>query len=144
MFRVQGDLIVNEHGNCIDVAGGLDKESQNIVVHKQNGQINQKWRIIYVDEDEEEPTKGQLNKDFGLIVERPFYIVSAMSSGRYLDILGNNVVIKTANGYNTQRWIFDQKTKTIKSVGMSNRSLDIQSAGKSANLQVWSTNSGWW
>jgi hypothetical protein len=31
-----------------------------------------------------EPKKGELNKDYGLIVERPFYIVTQMESGRFL------------------------------------------------------------
>jgi hypothetical protein len=45
---------------------------------------------------------------FGLYVERDFYIVSAMGQHRYLDLINNrNIVIKTSNGRNTQRWYFD-------------------------------------
>ena len=59
------------------------------------------------DEYEAEPTKGQLNKKFGLYVERPFYIISAMSEHRYLDLINNrNMVIKTRNGRSTQTWYF--------------------------------------
>jgi len=144
MFKLRGENIVNEKGKALDVSGALDKENQNIIVWTLHNKMNQKWRILYVDEDQEEPGKGELNTDFNLYVERPFYVETHLSSHRYLDILGNNLVIKTPNGYATQRWYFDQRTKTIKSVAKANTSWDIQSAGRSTNLQVWSTNSGWW
>ena len=80
---------------------------------------------------------------FGLYVERPFYIVSALPSHRYLDLINNrNMVIKTPNGRKTQIWWFDQKSLTIKTK-LNNQSFDIQNSGKTRNMQVWSTNSGW-
>jgi hypothetical protein len=61
-----------------------------------------------VDEWKGEPTKGQLNEDIGLYVERDFYVVSALSSNRYLDLINNrNMVIKTSNTRNTQVWYYD-------------------------------------
>jgi uncharacterized protein (DUF1015 family) len=73
----------------------------------RNGKVQQRWRVVYVDEYEKEPTKGQLNKKFGLYVDRTFYIVSALKSNRYLDLINNrNMVIKTPNGRNTQQWYF--------------------------------------
>jgi len=33
---------------------------------------------VYADEWKGEPTKGQLNTDFGLYVERDFYVVSQL------------------------------------------------------------------
>jgi hypothetical protein len=81
----------------------------------KHGRISQQWDIIYADEYPDEPTKGELNKDFGLYVERPFYITTALNSRRYLDLINNrNMVIKTPNGRNTQIWYFDQRTLTIK------------------------------
>jgi hypothetical protein len=69
--------------------------------------LNQQWDLIYADEFPEEPKKGELNKDFGMYVERDFYISTAMSSHRYLDLINNrNFVIKTPNGRNTQKWYF--------------------------------------
>jgi hypothetical protein len=43
---------------------------------KKTGQISQQWDLIYEDEMPEEPKKGELNKDFGLYVERDFNVVS--------------------------------------------------------------------
>jgi hypothetical protein len=62
----------------MDVDGGIDAENRNIVVHAKHGRVNQRWQIIYADEYPDEPTKGQLNKKFGLYVERDFYIVSQL------------------------------------------------------------------
>jgi membrane carboxypeptidase/penicillin-binding protein PbpC len=99
--------------------------------------------VIYSDEYEEEPTKGELNTRFGLYVERDFYVITKLSSGRYLDLTDNrNMAIKTRNGRKTQTWYFDQKSLTIKT-RLNNQSWDIKSAGKTNNMQVWSTNSGW-
>ena len=62
-----------------------------------------------------QPKKGELNEDYGLYVERPFYIISALPRGRYLDLVENNLVIKTRNSFDSQVFWFDQKSKTIKS-----------------------------
>jgi len=99
----------------MDVAGGQDSESRNVIMYKRHGKINQQWDIVYADEYPEEPKKGEMNEFFGLYVERPFYIVSKLGEHRYLDLLNNrNMVIKTQNGRNTQMWWFDQKSYTIR------------------------------
>ena len=145
MFRYQkGGFIVNDHQKVVNVNGGLDAENRNIEVTNKGSALSQQWDIIYADEYPEEPKKGELNKEYGLYVERPFYVVTAMASHRYLDLINNrNMVIKTPNGRNTQIWWFDQKSLTIKTK-LNNQSWDIQSSGKTNNMQIWSTNSGWW
>jgi len=80
---------------------------------------------------------------FGFYVERPFYIVSEMPKHRQIDVIGNNMVIKTANGFDSQKWFYDQKTRTVKNLKTPTKSLDIQNAGRSTNLQISNTNSGW-
>lgn len=145
MFRVQGAFIVNEgNGKVFDVSGGVDDENRNVITYNKHGGLNQQWDVIYADEYPDEPTKGELNKDFGLFVERPFYIVSQLQENRYLDIINNkNFVIKTRNGRTSQSWYFDQKSMTIKTK-MGNKSFDIQNSGKTNNMQIYNTNSGWW
>jgi len=144
MFRYQGAFIVNEKGKVLDIHGNVDAENRNIIVWTKHGRINQQWDIIYADEYPKEPVKGELNTEFGLYVERDFYIVSQLSSNRYLDLINNrNMVIKTKNGRNTQTWYFHQKSLTIRT-RLNNQSWDIQNSGKTANMQIWSTNSGWW
>ena len=107
MFRYADNFVTNEKGKVIVVSGGLDNENRNIVMEQKNGKTHQRWRIIYVDEYEEEPTKGQFNKKFGLYVERDFYVVTELKSHRYLDLINNrNMVIKTPNGRKTQVWYF--------------------------------------
>jgi hypothetical protein len=128
----------------MDVQGGQDTENRNILAWKRHGRINQQWDIIYADQWKRDPKKGELNSKFGLYVDRTFYIVSRMKSGRYLDIINNrNIVIKTRNGRKTQKWWFDQKSLTIKT-RLNNQSFDITSSGKGQEFQIWSTNSNWW
>lgn len=50
---------------------------------------------------EKEPGKGELNKEYGLYVERPFYIISMCGEKRYLDVVGRNVVVKTPNEFDS-------------------------------------------
>jgi hypothetical protein len=53
------------------------------------------------------------------------------------------MVIKTSNGNKGQTFYFHQQSKTIRS-RINNQSWDIKSSGRTAELQIWSTNSGWW
>jgi hypothetical protein len=82
------------------------------------------------------PQKGDLAPDWGLYIERPFYVVSELNSHRYLDLVGNNLVIKTPNGFGTQVFYFDWKTKTIMTKSRAGYSWQIENAGKSANMHV--------
>jgi len=143
MFRYKDAHLVNEKGKAMDVQGGSDTENRNILMlNKHNGK-NQQWDIVYVKDMPAEPKKGELSTAFGFYVERPFYIQSKLPSGRYLDLVGRDLVIKTRNGRNTQEWYFDNRSKTIKSKS-NNQSIDIRGAGRQNHLQVWTTNSGWW
>jgi hypothetical protein len=100
------------------------------MIYKEHGKVNQQWDIVYVDEYPEEPKKGELNEDFGIFVERDFYVVSQMSANRYLDLVGTNMVIKTPSlARKSQVWYFDQRSYTIKT-RVNNKSWDIKSAGK--------------
>jgi len=139
LFRWQAPYMVNEKGKVLDVHSGKDEENRNIIVWKKHGGLNQQWDLIYADAYPDEAKKGELNKKFGLYVERTFYVVSQMSSHRYLDIIdGRNIVIKTRNGRNTQEWYFHQTSWTIRSRS-NNQSWDIHNSGKSNHLQIWST-----
>jgi membrane carboxypeptidase/penicillin-binding protein PbpC len=145
MFRFQKGFIVNEKGKAMDVSGGVDAENRNIIMYRKHGKLNQQWDIVYADEYPEEPKKGELNKDFGLYFERPFYIISELASNRYLDwdaLKTRNLYIKTPNGRNTQEWYFDQKSLTIKTKH-NNQSWEIRNKGKTNQMEIMATNSGW-
>jgi hypothetical protein len=144
MWRLEGAFVVNEHGKVFDIEAARDIEGANMLAHNKHGRINQQFDVVYADEWKGEPGKGELNEEYGLYVERPFHIISSLGQNRYLDLINNrNMVIKTQNGRNTQTWWFDQKTLTIKTK-LNNQSFDINSSGKSDNMQIWSTNSQWW
>jgi hypothetical protein len=53
------------------------------------------------------------------------------------------MVIKTQNGFNSQQFYFDYKSKTIRSMRTKSYSWEIQNAGRSTNMRAYTTNSGW-
>jgi membrane carboxypeptidase/penicillin-binding protein PbpC len=134
---------MNERGKVMDVHGARDDENRDIIVWNKHGRVNQQWDLIYVSDWKRDPKKGELNEDFGVYVERDFYIQTQMKSKRYLDLIGRNLVMKTKNGRNTQVWYFHQQTLTIRSKS-NNQSWDIKSAGKTSTMQVWSSSGKWW
>jgi len=95
---------------------------------------------MYTDAMEKQPTKGQLNKYFNLYVERPFHIVSQLQSGRYLDLVSNQVKMKTPNGFDSQLWWFDQRTKTIRNGLEKNKCLDK----RHTSVYVYPSNGQWY
>jgi len=116
MWRYDNGFLINDKGKVLEVDGCQDVENRVVSVANKKGDICQQFDLIYADEYPEEPKKGELNKEFGFYVERPFYIISEMSSNRYIQVLdGKKLVIKTANGLNEQVFYFDQTSKTIKS-----------------------------
>jgi hypothetical protein len=117
------------------VDGGVDDENKNILMIAKTGKIEQRWKVVYVDQYVGEPTKGQMNSKFGLYVDRDFHIVSEMSTHKYLDLdVGNRyLALKTSNGRKQQVWYFHQPSLTIRN-RVNNRSIDIVSSGQRNTL----------
>jgi len=144
MFKMKGAYLTCErNGKVMHVQGDIDAESRYIYSGKKKNHASQQWTIIYADQWKRDPKKGELNKRFGLYVERDFYVVSRLGSGKYLDLISNKHVIKTRNGRKTQTWWFDQKSLSIKSRS-NNYSWNINSSGNSKDIIVTTTNSNWW
>jgi len=112
--------------------------------NKHNG-LNQKWKILYLDEKDDEPTSG-LDEDSGLYRNRPFYLISRLPkhraltvhSGRYLRINDK----KKDNPH--QIFYFDHLTRTVKSKSYTAKSLSIPNRGRNNQLDIESTNARWW
>ena len=146
MFRYRGQNLVNvKNKKVLDVSGNRDVEGQKVHLWRRHNGPNQRWRIVYLDKKGKEPTKG-LWRNFGFYINRPFFIMSRMPMRRVIEVVGGrNLVIKNlVRSRRTQQWTFDWRSKTIKSVQYRGRSFDIQSSGRSANLQIYNTNSRWW
>jgi membrane carboxypeptidase/penicillin-binding protein PbpC len=143
MFRMKGAYLTNEKGKVMWVQGDADVEQRYIYSKTRKNHVSQQWDIIYADQWKRDPRKGELNRRFGIYVDRTFSVVSQLGSRRYLDIIGRGFVIKTSNGRKTQHWYFHQQSLTIRTRS-NNQSWDIKSSGKTSDMQVWSTNSGWW
>jgi hypothetical protein len=89
-----GHFINFRNGKALDVSGGKDEEGRPVIVWNKHNGANQKWRVVYLDEAEKEPTKG-LHEDFGFHINRPFYLKSRMLFGRVAELVGaSNIVLK--------------------------------------------------
>jgi hypothetical protein len=115
-----------QSGKAIEARSGKDAEGNYIQVSSKNGNLSQRWRIIYLDAKKAEPKSG-FDKKFGFHRNRPFFIVSRMASRRVIEATGGRkLVIKTkASKRNAQLWYFDHMTKTIKSQQWKDKSFDI-------------------
>lgn len=90
---------MNEKGKMLHVQGNVDAENRNIEVQNKNNGFNQQWDIVYVDQYKGPAKKGELSKEYGFYVLRPFYIISEMPRHRYIDCSnGKNMVISYPNG----------------------------------------------
>jgi len=105
---------------------------------------NQKWKIVYVDTVTDQ-TKG-LDKDFGLYVNKPFYIRSRLPSRRMVECIGNYVYqTRWKSGNTSQQWFFDPKTKTIRNKRNQNWSLEItENKQNGGPMRCRQTNSRWY
>lgn len=54
-----------------------------------------------------------IEDEFGMELGREFHIVTMQSSGRLMDVIGNQVVIKTENKQDSQTWYFDKVSRSI-------------------------------
>lgn len=128
----------------LDVAGGRDEEGNNVQVWRRNKSKAQQWKLIYVDKAKKPSTKG-FDKDYGMERNRPFYLISKLPMERVVECWGaSNIILSDlVNGKLGQQFFYDGVSKTIKSQQWKDRSLTIQSNGRSANLYMTTTNSRW-
>ena len=79
----------------LDVTDSKDEEGQAVGVAKRNGReggaVNQRWKIVYVDQADKIRTKG-FNKEFGFHINRPFYLRSRLPMKRVAECHGANNV----------------------------------------------------
>ena len=150
MFRLRGHWIQNDHGKVLEVHSGIDTENRMVRMYSKNNGAAQKWWIKYVDALAPEPKKGDLNKQYGLYVDRPFHIVASWGKRRYLDVVSRDMVIKTPNGRKSQVWWFDQRTKTIKNKWgpVRSYSFNVLTSNRNDknslnNINLSGTNSNW-
>jgi len=140
-------MLVNEKGKVMAILGNQRQEYNNaaIGVKPKTGKEEQLFKMIYADEIPGSmfAKKGELNEDFGLLIGIPFTVQTTLPSGRYLDLVGRNMLIKTRNGLKSQEWFFDGRTKTIKSMRTKSYSWNIQSNGNTNNMEVYNTYSRW-
>ena len=146
IFRYQNMQFVNvQNRKVLDVSGGKDLEGQAVIVHNSHNGKNQKWKVLYTDQAKV-ATSGT-SKTSGFRINVPFFIVSRLPMKRVAECVGaNNMVLRRyVKGRKAQKFVFNEKDKTIRSNQWKNYALEIQSNGGSSNLRFTSSiNSRWW
>jgi hypothetical protein len=150
MFKYQGNRIINiQNKKYVTITGtrkNADVENRNVGLStNSNDAWLSQWDIVYVKNMPADLKKGQWNRDFRFKVGVDFYIVSRMGQGRYLSVINNyDVVIKRSYSSNSQKWYFDNNTKTIRNRKHGSYSLEIKNSGSANNARFYTTNSRWW
>lgn len=142
MFKFTGGNFINVlTGKAFDIRGASDTEGNDLTVYNNHGALNQRFKIEYLDKQKAEQTKG-LNEEYGLHINRPFFIVSKSAMNRVITVAGGyNLVITVRESANKrQQWTFDQSSKTIKSVQFRDRSIDV----RGTNAYAYVTDARWY
>jgi hypothetical protein len=87
--------------------------------------------------------KGAWWPQFGFFINKEFSIKTKAGSGRYLDVVGDQILIKTRSTSKTQKWYFDYSSRTIRNAH-TKKSMSISSSGRGNRFMVWKTTSEWW
>jgi hypothetical protein len=109
---------LNSHNDkALDIYQNIEFEGQNLIFSDKHDGINQKWRVIYTDKAPTLPPKtGEFVPEWGFKNNKDFHIISALPSRRYLSVIDNyQIVIKTSNGSNGQKWFFNYAQRSITS-----------------------------
>jgi NADPH-dependent glutamate synthase beta subunit-like oxidoreductase len=81
-----------------------------------------------------------MNEDFGFKINEPFYIRSKMPMRRCIETNGSNAYLNTLEREKkSQHWVFDERTKTIKSVQYEGKSFSMTGN----NLVITTTSARW-
>lgn len=60
-----------------------------------------------------------------------------------MDYAGNSMLVKRKNGSKSQKWIFDDDSRTIQSVSSPGQSWGIHADGKNRAVDLYKTTSKW-
>lgn len=126
-FHIDGNQIKNARGLVIDVAGARDADGSNVIVWKKHGNLNQQWKIEYVNADIIQN---------GIIPDKPFKIITKMGSARALTRSRNNVIIRDNKANDKdQIFVYDSQTGSIQPRRAANLALDIGEQGRNRYVQ---------
>jgi hypothetical protein len=101
---------------ALDVHANRDEEGRKVIVWRRHNGANQRWRVVYTDKAAKEATSGY-SKEWGMYINRPFYLRSRMPMRRVAESVSTDVRLKRYHSGRTrqQTWRFDVTSKTIKS-----------------------------
>jgi len=111
---------------------------------KHNGK-NQRWIIKYGENTGSDMQRKGKDNYFGFVINEPFYAFCKDSAQSVIDVIGgkNLSLKKFVRNQQSQQFVLDASSKTVKSVAYNDKSWDIENQGKSNNMQIWKTSTRW-
>lgn len=76
LWRFENNMLRNERGTILQVQS--DTYNSQFYHKRKSGNMYQQFDIIYADELPPDLKKGDFNEQFGIHIERPFFVVSAL------------------------------------------------------------------
>jgi hypothetical protein len=109
-------MFINVKGKVIEVESKRDVEGNGITMGTKTKAKHQQWNVVY-SEKEVAMKKDGISTDFGFHIGRPFYIITALGSGRAIEVTGGRNLVLKWKKFNSvsQQFYFDNATKTLKS-----------------------------
>lgn len=91
-------MFVNQRGMVLEIQNNKDFEGANVIAWKRHNGNNQKWNVVYTDQDQKIVTEG-LDKYYGLYWNRPFYMFAdTTNSGKVIEVTGGR-------NLNIRKWV---------------------------------------
>jgi hypothetical protein len=140
-FRYENKQFINiQNGKAVDSTSN-DDEGTEVKISNKNDSVQQKFDIVYLDKKAKAATSG-FNEEFGLHINRPFYLRSRLPMRRVAECIGASYLRlkRWRNNTKAQQWYFDGVDKTIHNNNWKSHVLDI----KSGQLRMAGQNSRWW
>jgi hypothetical protein len=148
VFKFDGNQFISpfKDNKALTVENAKDEEGHNVIVAKNEDQVHQQWKVVYLDKAEKEATKG-LNEDFGWYINRPFYIRSRMFFRRVVEAHGNNWLYlrRWVANRKAQQWVFNNVDKVVHNMNWKNYGMSIHSNGNHSHMRMEANpQSRWW
>lgn len=97
---------------------------------KHNGK-NQRWIVRYSENNGSDIQRKGKDNYFGFVINEPFYAFCKDSSQSVIDVVGgkNLSLKKFERNQQSQQFVLDASSKTVKSVAYKDKSWDIENHG---------------
>jgi hypothetical protein len=145
-FRYANENIINQRGLVLEVQGNNCQEGQAVNAWKKHNGKNQRWIIRYSENNGSDIQRKGKDNYFGFVINEPFYAFCKDQAKSVMEVVGGkNLALRAfKRGNQSQQFVLDADSKTVKSIAYKDKSWDIENKGQSNNMQIWKTANRWY